>query len=172
MQPQKLHWGYFYHTQVGWAGKQPAPAWSFWVLGSHFHNLYILIWSLVHTPSVGNCHFVLIESSVHAGFYFICCFWIRQNHKSSMTEEPAVWFSAKQVHCWVQVRWACRWQLQPHEHQNKKNHRVFELEGTFKGHPAQLPCNEQGHPRLCQTALHDCCHEKSKPRIILNLGTA
>ena len=32
-------------------------------------------------------------------------------------------------------------------------HRImepFELEGTFKGHLVQLPCNEQGHPQLHQ----------------------
>ena len=30
-----------------------------------------------------------------------------------------------------------------------QNHRFeFELEGTFKGHPVQLPCNEQGHLQL------------------------
>ena len=28
----------------------------------------------------------------------------------------------------------------------------FELEGTFKGHPVQLPCNEQGHAQLDQGA--------------------
>ena len=27
---------------------------------------------------------------------------------------------------------------------------MFELEGTFKGHPVQLPCNEQGHLQLHQ----------------------
>jgi len=26
----------------------------------------------------------------------------------------------------------------------------LELEGTFKGHLAQLPCNEEGHPMLDQ----------------------
>ena len=28
----------------------------------------------------------------------------------------------------------------------------FELEGTFKGHVAQLPCNKQGHLQLHQVA--------------------
>ena len=34
-------------------------------------------------------------------------------------------------------------------------HRIiesFELEGTLKGHPVQLPCNEQGYPQLNQGA--------------------
>ena len=33
------------------------------------------------------------------------------------------------------------------------NHRIIEpseLEGTLKGHPVQLPCNERGHPQLDQ----------------------
>ena len=29
---------------------------------------------------------------------------------------------------------------------------LFELEGTFKGHLVQLPCNEQGHLHLDQDA--------------------
>jgi len=34
-----------------------------------------------------------------------------------------------------------------------QNHRIAEsseLEGTLKGHPVQLPCNEQGHLMLHQ----------------------
>ena len=30
--------------------------------------------------------------------------------------------------------------------------KLFELEGTFKGHPVQLLCNEQGHVQLHQVA--------------------
>ncbi len=36
-----------------------------------------------------------------------------------------------------------------------ENHRIiesFELEGTFKGHLVQLPCDEQEHPQLDQVA--------------------
>ena len=29
----------------------------------------------------------------------------------------------------------------------------FELEGTLKGHPVQLPYNEQGHPQLPQVLI-------------------
>jgi len=35
------------------------------------------------------------------------------------------------------------------------NHRIielFELEGTLEGHPAQIPCTEQGHLKLHQVA--------------------
>jgi len=43
-------------------------------------------------------------------------------------------------------------------------HRItesLELEGTFKGHLAQLPCNEWGHPQLDQVAqgLIQACFE-------------
>jgi len=39
--------------------------------------------------------------------------------------------------------------------QNAINHRItecFGLEGTFRGHPAQPPCSEQGHLHLDQVA--------------------
>ena len=35
-------------------------------------------------------------------------------------------------------------------HQLLKIIESFELEGTFKGHLVQIPCNEQGHPQLHQ----------------------
>jgi len=38
---------------------------------------------------------------------------------------------------------------------SQKCHRIVEcfgLEGTFRGHPAQLPCSEQGHLQLDQVA--------------------
>ena len=35
---------------------------------------------------------------------------------------------------------------------NRKYKQTLELEGTFKGHLVQLPCNEQGHPQLDQIA--------------------
>ena len=30
------------------------------------------------------------------------------------------------------------------------NHRIIRVGRTIKGHPVQLPCNEQGHLQLCQ----------------------
>ena len=30
-----------------------------------------------------------------------------------------------------------------------------ELEGTFKGHLVQLPCNEQGHPQLGRSGTEE-----------------
>jgi len=36
--------------------------------------------------------------------------------------------------------------------ENRMNHSIFSVESTFKGHLAQLPFNEWGHPQLDQVA--------------------
>ena len=53
-------------------------------------------------------------------------------------------------------------QITPHPSECR-DHRI-ELEGTFKGHLAQLPCSEQGHLQLHQVLRALCSLTLDVPR--------